>query len=274
MLNAHFAAVEQGLLALSRIPANAGHALHLGTPREAFVRSFLANHISERVAVGTGEIIDANSRPQEARNQHDVGIFKRDYPRLDFGAGISAFLAESVVATIEVKSTLREEDIIAATDAAVRAKALRRNQVQVFTAGYQPPSILSYVVAYDGPARMETLRDWVHRAMVARGLQYPDLPVEDAQRVRVPSVALDAAFLLGRGFLYFDNVPTGLLQEQRREHPVRWVYGNSEATLLLLWLFLTTAISGVSGAWLNPLPYLAGVNFTNVSWAGPTGGAA
>src|SRR5262245_6929336 len=37
MLKAHLDAVEQHLLHISQIPANAGHALHRGTPREAFI---------------------------------------------------------------------------------------------------------------------------------------------------------------------------------------------------------------------------------------------
>src|SRR5712692_83027 len=105
MLKSHVDAVEGSLLETSKIPANSGHSIHKGTPREAFIRQFLEGHLSERVAVGTGEIIDANSKPKEQRNQIDIVIYKRDYPRLDFGGGINGFLVESVVATIEVKST-------------------------------------------------------------------------------------------------------------------------------------------------------------------------
>ena len=106
MLKSHIDTMENHLLAISQIPANAGHPLHKGTPREAFIKEFLASHLGEGVAIGTGEIIDANSGPNERRNQIDIVIHKRDYPKLDFGGGISGFLVESVVAIIEVKSTL------------------------------------------------------------------------------------------------------------------------------------------------------------------------
>ena len=131
MLQQHFAAEEAHLLAISRIPANSGHSLHKGTP------------------------------PGEVRNQFDLILYRREYPRLDFGGGINAFLAESVVATIEVKSTLDKDGVRQAVSAASKAKSYERHLVRAFEVGYHPPAILNYVVAYDGPARMETVRNWV-----------------------------------------------------------------------------------------------------------------
>jgi uncharacterized protein DUF6602 len=92
VLKSHLDPVEQTLLAISRVPANAGHALHRGTPREAFIKEFLTAHLSARLAVGTGEIIDANSLPRKPRNQFDLVIYKSDYPKIDLGGGINAFL--------------------------------------------------------------------------------------------------------------------------------------------------------------------------------------
>ena len=122
MLKAHLDAVEQHLLHVSRIPANAGHTLHRGTPREAFIKEFLTNHLSAKLAVGTGEIIDASSLPREPRNQFDIVIYKAEYPKLHLGGEVNAFLAESVVATIEVKSLLTDKDLDSAIGNASRAK--------------------------------------------------------------------------------------------------------------------------------------------------------
>ena len=74
LLEDHLKAVEATLLAQSRIPANAGHSLHKGTPRENFLKSFLIDHISERVAIGQGEIFDATSQANEQRHQNDIGL--------------------------------------------------------------------------------------------------------------------------------------------------------------------------------------------------------
>ena len=81
--------MEEHLLAIAQIPAGTGHPLHKGTPREAFIREFLQGHLSERVAVGTGEVISAQSRPGEDRNQLDVVIYKPELPRLDIGGDIA-----------------------------------------------------------------------------------------------------------------------------------------------------------------------------------------
>jgi hypothetical protein len=127
MLATHMAAVEAALLHTAQIPANAGHPLHKGTPREAFIRQFLADHLSEELAIGQGEIISADSQPGEIRNQFDIVLYKRHFPKLTFGGGVNAFLAESVVATIEVKSTLTKEELRSPIKAAHNVKALHRH---------------------------------------------------------------------------------------------------------------------------------------------------
>lgn len=127
LLKAHLEIIEQILLAKYKVPANSGHSIHKGTPREAFIKEFLEGHLSDRVAIGHGEIIDAHSKPKEKRNQIDIVLYKRDYPRIDFGGGIYAFLAESVVATIEVKSELTPEELEQAIKAASNVKKLQRS---------------------------------------------------------------------------------------------------------------------------------------------------
>src|SRR5947209_3872606 len=140
LLQSHFAAIENHLLAQSKIPANAGHSLHKGTPRENFIKEFLEGHLSEYAAVGTGEIIDANSQPKERRNQIDIVIYRRDYPKIRFGKDIHAFLAESVIATIEVKSLLTKEELEGAMSVARTIKSLRRNLMpSILGFAYQPP---------------------------------------------------------------------------------------------------------------------------------------
>jgi len=263
MLKAHFAAVEDRLLAESRIPANTGHSLHKGTPREWFIQRFLEGHLSERVAIGSGEIIDATSLPNPAataqRPQFDIVVYKRDYPKLDIGGGISAFLAESVVATIEVKSTLDSDGIEQAIRSAGYAKTLTRNVIQSFSAGYHPPSILNYVVAYTGPSQMSTVHGWLAPAHAKLGVKEPVLPPTLESRMATPSPSLDGIFVLGKGFVVFDNSPMAFItDEMRRQLPMsRWtIVEIPQGSLLLLFMSLTTAVSGVSGSWLNPLPYL------------------
>ena len=139
MLAAHMDAVQASLVQTSRVPANAGHTLHRGTPREAFIRQFLEGHLSANVAIGTGEIIDATSTPRASRNQFEIVIYKKNYPKLDFGGGISGFLIESVVATIEVKSLLDQAAMTQSVGAARNAKLLTPNVTSSFSTGWIPP---------------------------------------------------------------------------------------------------------------------------------------
>lgn len=269
MLKSHMDAKENVLVAISKVPANSGHSLHKGTPREAFIREFLESHLSENVAIGTGEIIDANSRPNAPRNQFDIVIYKKSYPKLDFGGGVSGFLIESVIATVEIKSTLSRAEMEQAIKAARNAKALIPNVTTSFMAGYIPPKILNYLVAYDGPAQMGTVYNWIPPIHNDLGIVVADLPLDQQQRLQTPSPSLDGVFILNKGFLYFDNVPNGFAIEQARvEHPnIKWLFADSSSgNLLLLFLFLQMATANVEGKWLNPIPYLAGVNVPGIAF--------
>jgi hypothetical protein len=245
MLKAHVDAVEGTLLATSQIAANAGHSLHKGTPRESFIRQFLEGHLSERVAIGTGEVIDATSPPNPPstaqRPQYDIVLYKRDHPRLDIGGGISAFLAESVVATIEVKSSLDSGDIEQSVRAALYAKRLTRNTIQSFSAGYHPPSILNYVVAYAGPAQMSTVHGWIAPAHAKHGIPARLLPPTGDARVAVPSPSLDGIFVLGKGFVVYDNFPIGFINDTARQQAPAACWSVADAprgSLLLLFMVL------------------------------------
>lgn len=260
LLKTHMDSVENHLLAISQVPANSGHSLHKGTPREAFIREYLENHLSQNLAIGTGEIIDAASQPNEPRNQIDIVLYKRNYPKLAFGGGISAFLAESVVATIEVKSTLTSDELAKSIRSARRVKQLQKHVVQSFHTGYQPPSILSYVVAYDGPVQMKTVHGWIAPIHKTEGIVVPTMGPSGDERVATASPSLDGICVLGRGFVHFDNFPMGFASDDvRKQRPdLQWIIGDTPAgSLLLLFTALTTAVSGTSAAWLNPLPYLS-----------------
>jgi hypothetical protein len=231
----------------------------MGTPRESFVSEFLRDHLSERVAVGTGEVIDANSSPGQRRNQHDIVIYKRDFPKLDFGGEISGFLAESVVATIEVKSTLTDSEFQKAALAARNIKSLKRPRGGGLFSGYQPPSILSYIVAYDGPANMSTVHGWIAPFAKKEGVSDPVMGNTLSERAQIAAPCLDGVFVLGKGFLTYDNSAVSLVTDDlRAENPhVRWVVCDSpEGNLLMLFLLLTNAVSGVAAAPFDAIPYV------------------
>jgi hypothetical protein len=260
MLRTHFDRTEEKILAQSRIPASAGHTLHRGTPRELFIRQFLEGHLGKRASIGTGEIIDAQSEPRQSRNQYDIVIYKSEFPRIDFEGGINAFLAESVIATLEVKSLLTESELEAAISAASNAKRLARNVVRPFYTGYIPPGILSFVVAYDGPAKIGTVFSWLRKIEREKGLNSAPLPPRGVDRAAVLSESLEGIFCLGLGTILFDNMPGSIIDDQERaKHPEnKWtVLSHDRGSLLWLFLRLTQAVSGVSAEWPEFGPYLA-----------------
>lgn len=269
MLLQHMNAVEGHLLEISKIPANSGHPLHKGTPRETFIREFLEKHLNSTVSLGSGEIIDCNSQPSESRNQYDIVIFKRNYPKLDFGGSISGFLSESVVATIEVKSTLDKAGIKQAIQAAYRAKQLSRNIIKSFHTGYIPPAIVSYVVAYDGPAKMETVHGWIKEVYLELGMIEPIFQVGQ-DRSAMPSPSLDGVYILGKGFCNFCNIPYSFLTSEilSQQPAIRWEIANcSRGSLLSFFLNLTVITNNVEAAWLDPLPYLTQFRVEAINFA-------
>lgn len=258
MLRRHFDYIERLLLAQSRVVADAGHPIHKGAPREYFIRSFLESHISGRAAFGTGEIIDADSEPSEDRNQIDIIIYSPDYPKLSLGGGIDVFIAESVIATIEVKSVLDEAGLKRSIKAANRVKQLKRN-VSALTAGYRPPGIVSYVVAYDGPANIDTVYGWLGKIHNEEQIAIPKLPLTRQGRAKVLCPSVDSVFLLGKGFLYFDNMFTGYTSNPiHEENPdAKWIYADSaDGNVCLLSLFLTDVISSYLASIPRLTPYL------------------
>ncbi len=251
MLKTHFDAIEKYLIALSRIQENTGHSLHKGTPREIFVREFLTGHLSEQITVGTGEIIDADSKPRESRNQFDNVIYRRDYPKIDFGGGINGFLVESVVATIEVKSTLRKKDLEHSIKAASNVKRLKKHLYLSSSTIRNQKNVLSYVVAYNGPAKMATVYDWINSTYSSLDISYPSTDKGSP----VPSLSLDGIFVLGKGFILFRNPPISFLSKETYDQnpEVKWeVVNTAEGNLFVLFLVLMLASTNV----LNPMPYV------------------
>lgn len=260
MLKSHMDAIENHLVSISQIPANSGHTLHKGTPREAFIKEYLEGHISSNVAIGTGEIIDASSQPGAPRNQFDIVLYKKNYPKLDFGGGISGFLIESVIATIEVKSLLDQAAIDQSVRAAHNAKSLVPNVNSSFSSGWIPPKVLNYVVGYSGPAQMQTVHGWILNSH--RTLNIPLPTWNQTDKTNIPGTALDGVFLLNKGFVKLDNTPLTL--NRNNSTGIHTISDSVNGNILMLFLCLQSACDNIQGAWLNPIPYVANAQYTNV----------
>lgn len=256
MLAEHLNAQEKKLMAEFESSSSSGHNVNKGNAREQFVKTFLENHLAATVAIGAGEIIDSDSQANEQRNQHDVIIYRNCYPKLHLGKD-DCFLAESVIATIEVKSKLSEKDLRQAVVAAQNSKKLKRNINSSIQAGYLPPGILNYLVAYQGPEKMETIVGWLKKIEKENNFN-SDIPKTEQERWNTTSGTIDGIFVLNKGFVYFDNSPISFFEhDYETPQPIGWNYSNTEkGNLVMLFTLLQQAVSNFQASWVNLIPYL------------------
>ncbi len=125
----------------------------LGYSREHFVKEILSSFLPKSVIVGSGEIIDGKGKRS---GQQDVIIYRADFPVITSLTPVGAYLAEGVLATIEVKSDIstgepnlysafrnvqkvlsleKAAEVINGTDAEVR-KLQELNSIKTYIVGY------------------------------------------------------------------------------------------------------------------------------------------
>ena len=157
LFQSHFDRIRRRLEAEGNAAKSFHHGLNRGLIREAFIREFLAQNISDLWGVSTGEIFDGETKEGEIRNQIDVVIHNKRYPKLPLAAGIDLFFIETVSSTIEIKSRLTKEDVRNAAAVAKRIKSLARFDPQKFnpTGMVKNPRPYSFIFAYEGPAKMQ-----------------------------------------------------------------------------------------------------------------------
>jgi hypothetical protein len=269
VLAAHLDAIEQRLLCSSRVPGNSGHPIHKGTPREAFIREFLLGHLGARAAIGTGEIIDANSRVGERRNQLDIVVYKSEFPKIDLGGGLHAFLSESVIATVEVKSNLTKSTLETAVKSSVSVKRLQRDIASHVSATKRPQGIVSFVVSYNGPSAASTILRWLVEIDNKHGINSTPLPSTGDLRSQRQSQGLEGVFVLGQNSLVFDYDAVGVINDDNRKFYPNAKYQFRDAVngnLLWLFLLITHAVSNAERQWPQLERYLSGHSFDGVGF--------
>ncbi|HGA6716804.1 TPA: hypothetical protein ACITNN_004492, partial [Salmonella enterica subsp. enterica serovar Virchow] len=127
--------------------------------------------------------------------------------------GVNGFLIESVIATIEVKSLLDQSAIDQSVKAAHNAKVLNPSINKSFSTGWVPPKIINYVVAYDGPAQMNTVYNWILNSHQTNRIPLPSW--NQQTKYQTPGTALDGVVLLNKGFIKLDNTPLSLNSSQQ-----------------------------------------------------------
>ncbi len=149
-----FRKIADLLSAQAQVAGGTGHAVTTGKLRETIVQNFLRPHLPKTLDIKSGIIIDSQGNRS---SQQDCVIVDTRLPIVDVGSDSEGILiAESVVATIEVKSLLDKQEILSTLNSCAKTKSLKRNGEQVYAKGpveIQIPSpmpIHTYIFAYDG----------------------------------------------------------------------------------------------------------------------------
>ncbi|HFW2484671.1 TPA: hypothetical protein ACIA82_004510, partial [Salmonella enterica subsp. enterica serovar Virchow] len=153
-------------------------------------------------------------------------------------------------ATIEVKSLLDQSAIDQSVKAAHNAKVLNPSINKSFSTGWVPPKIINYVVAYDGPAQMNTVYNWILNSHQTNRIPLPSW--NQQTKYQTPGTALDGVVLLNKGFIKLDNTPLSLNSSQQSGTHI--VVDSNDGNLLMMFLALQEACDNIQGAWLNAGP--------------------
>ena len=246
LLASHFSRIQRRLQAEGAAAKSFRHGLNRGQNREAFVREFLTQNISDLWEVGTGEIIHKDASPEEIGSQIDVVLHNKKYPKLSLATDVNLFFIESVSSFIEIKSCLREDDLRKTAATTKRIKSLAEFSPQRLSlAGLvKTPRPYSFVFAYEGPKRIETVLKWLKKISSEDEYGLSALKeTEPGRRSFFDHRFIDGVFVLGRGFVTVDALPFKSQVEQAisqgRPAPPEsvWVYGKNQE-LLVLWALI------------------------------------
>ena len=222
------------------------HGLNRGQIREAFIREFLAQNLSEFWDIGTGEIIHRDASPEDIRPQIDVVVHNKKFPKLSLAAGIDLFFIETVSAFIEIKSRLTKETLRKAVTNTKEIKSAANFPSQRFNPRgmIKTPRPYSFVFSYDGPKRIETILKWLKELSTEDDYGLDTLKAADPRgRSFFNHSFIDGVFVLGRGFVFVDTLPfhsqiAAAIEKGLAISPNEmWVFGKDHE-LLMLWAAL------------------------------------
>ena len=246
VLAAYFERIQRRLQAEGETAKSFQHGLNRGQIREAFIREFLTQNISDFWGIGTGEIIHKDALPQESRHQIDVVVHNKKFPKLSLATGIDLFFIETVSSFIEVKSRLTKESLRSAVTVTKRIKSLAQFPPQRMnpTGLVKTPRPYSLVFAYGGPKRIETVLKWLKEISQEDEFGLEALSeTEPSERFFFEHKFIDGVFLLGCGYVTIDALPFASNVDKAINNGVNispnsiWVW-SKEKELLVLWALI------------------------------------
>jgi len=246
LLQAHFARIARRLEAEGKAAKSFHNPTNRGQIREAFIRELLLQNTSPLTGIGTGEIIHSGSVTGQSRRQLDIVIHNNRYPKISLATGIDLFFIETVSCFIEIKSRLRQEHIRQAALTSKEIMSHARLERQKFnpTGRVDKPRPYSFVFAYDGPSNIETVFKWMKEVSANGQYDIEGLVNTEAdKRAYFKHLFIDGVFVLGKGYVFLDALPTESRLHAARQHGHSatsdhvWVYG-TDNELVLLWTLI------------------------------------
>lgn len=156
ILSKHFSYVKQKLLSFANHFDIAQHGDLKGYGREALAAEFLTSHLPDQIDLLTGEIIDTHDNRS---GQIDLILQSKYSPKIPLWGNIHLAYADSVIAAIEVKSSLTTQHLNMILDASRKVKALNRSVVLKNGSLALKLDKIPYIVfAYSGVSRDTILK--------------------------------------------------------------------------------------------------------------------
>ncbi|MDP9162058.1 MAG: hypothetical protein M3O09_17765 [Acidobacteriota bacterium] len=204
-----FRKISALLAAQADVSAGNGHSSTTGAIRESLIHKFLRPHLPRDLDVRAGVIIDSLGGRSR---QQDCIIVDGRLPLIDVGSDTAALvLAESVVATIEVRSNLTKDELVDSLESCAITKRLVRKGEMEYRKGPaliktpKPMPILTYMFSYSG-LTIQTAAEHVRAfavekkdgagvpeaiCVLTRGilLRSPLMPTVEGQNVTLPSAS-------------------------------------------------------------------------------------
>lgn len=157
----HLKSNRDVLIKYSDLIASAQHTVNLGSAREALISAFLKQNLPDYITYHTGEIFDSKN----ARSgQIDIVLHPITSPKLNLYGTISMFPVETVLAAIEVKSSLTTGETGSLRNALSSCALVKRlskfghfNSPEV--KGPDPNNAPFVLFAYEGGSQAAVLKD-------------------------------------------------------------------------------------------------------------------
>ncbi len=270
LISSHFERIGNRLKAEGEEAKSFHHNMNRGLIREAFVREFLTQNTSDLWGIGTGEIIHPETLPEGKRNQIDVVIHNRMYPKVSLATGIDLFFAETVSSFIEIKSKLRKADLVKTAKVTKDIKTNTQLKPQRFnpTGMVMTPRPYSFVFAYDGPKSIRTVLDWMKEVSESDDYNLKQLrQTHPNQRGFFNHTFIDGVFVLQRGFVLVDGLPirSPLADKPEIENlddflRLIWIHCD-EQELTMLWALINTLNQCMLWNMSDVTPYLGAMPF-------------